>query len=87
MKLEDLRKLRKGTKLMLHIGNGWYQEVNYQNLVQVTSFGSIYLDDLKKGNFDFGKGGRKHFEASVEYKDARGHIEHTYVNPRRLSMV
>lgn len=87
MKLEELRKLRKGTKLLLHLGNGWYQKVSYHNLVQVTSFGSASLDDLMKGNFDFGKGGRKHFEASVEYKDARGCIKHTYVNPRRLSMM
>lgn len=86
MKLEELRKLRKGTKLMLSMGNGWYQEVRYKGLVQVTSFGCITFQDLMKGEFDFNKGGRNHLDASIEYKDAYGKIQQSHVNPRRLSL-
>lgn len=84
MKLEELRKLRKGTKLLLNDGNGWFEEVRYLSLVQVTSLGRATFQDIVNGNFDFTKGGRKRHEAYIEYTDDKGRKQNTYVNPRRL---
>ena len=84
MKLEELRKLRKGTKLMLSLGSGWYQEVRYISLVQAETFGSFSFEDIMKDNIDFKKGGRKHMLANIEYEDDKGWVKEDYVNPRRL---
>lgn len=82
MKLEELRQIKKGTKLMLNQGNGWWQEVEYRGILTVTRFPSVTYDEFLSGSFmDRGK---KVKMASIRYTDERGREIFTTVNPRAL---
>lgn len=83
MKLAELRETPSGTKMTLSLGGGWYQEVTYKRLVQVTKFGTIKFSDLMNGNFSLDKG-KKVWEASIDWVDDKGKTKNCTVNPRRL---
>lgn len=82
MKLAELRQTKKGTKLLLNQGNGWYQEVEYKGIITVTKFPRITYAQLLSGEFmDKGKNVKM---ASIRYKDERGREIFDTVNPRAL---
>lgn len=84
MKLAELREVPSGTKLSLSLGGGWYQEVTYKRLVQVTKFYKMTFSDLMNGNFSLDKGKRV-WEASISWIDDKGNRKTCTVNPRRLN--
>lgn len=82
MKLAELRQIKKGTKLMLNQGNGWWQEVEYKGILTVTRFPRVTYDELLSGSFmDRAKNVKM---ASIKYTDERGREILTTVNPRAL---
>ena len=86
MTLAECRSLPKGTVVSWSMGDGWYQEVEYLGLTEVTSFGKSTFSDLMNNNIDFSKG-RKSLEAHISYIDERGRKIDRYVNPRALRKV
>ena len=64
MKIEDARKMKKGSAVQWSLGNGWYQKGEFLGLHMVTRFKSMTFNDLFTGNFDFSKGGKQELMAS-----------------------
>ena len=83
MKLEECRKLEKGTTVRVSLGDGWYQEGIFNGLVLVTKFGNMTFSEMLKSDFSLNKG-RKVWEARVELPDEKGKAHTCYINPRRL---
>ena len=82
MKLADVKKLTKGTKLFVSLGNGWYEVMSYNTTHETWSMGKMTLSDLMKSDFEWTPV-RK--ETLVEMVDEKGKTHH--YNARRLSMI
>lgn len=84
MKIEDARKMKKGSAVQWNLGNGWYQKGEFLGLHMVTRFKSMTFNDLFTGNFDFSKGGKQELMASVKYLDDKGRERYESISIRRL---
>ena len=84
MTIAECRELKKGDKVRVSLGDGWYQDASFIKLIKVTSFGKMTINEVLTGDFDFSTKGREKTEAYVEYVDDRGRKRQRSVNPRRL---
>ena len=82
MKLEELRKLEKGTILELSLGNDWYRGCKFIKLVQAYDLGKSYAG--KSNDFNVNKA-RKKWLVKIEYKTDFRNTVIDYVDPRRLN--
>lgn len=83
MKMEDCRKLQKGDKVYINLGNGWTQHMTFLRMIKVTSFGKMTFSDLMSGKFEL-KDGKETWEALCEYIDDRGRSKTTTFSTRKL---
>lgn len=81
MKLEDLKKLKKGTPVVSHTKNSWI-EGTFEGLIETTSFGRFtnFYDAVNA--IASGKGRKK---TEVKIKTAEGMFE--YVSPRSVGVI
>lgn len=84
MTLAECSQMKTGTPVRVSEGRGWYRDGIFLKMTEVTSFGTITLDDLINDRVDFSKG-RKEQKAVVEVINNKGKKEKWNVNPRRLT--
>ena len=83
MKLSDLKQLKKGSKVRISEGNGWYREATFIRTADVISFGKMTFTDLMEWDFDM-EDGKKKTEVVVEVVDDEGRKHTKYINPRSV---
>ena len=83
MTIAECSQMKTGTPVRVGEGNGWYREGIFLKMTEVTTFGSMTLDDLLHDRVDFSKG-KKEQKAVVEVVNNKGKKEKWTVSPRRL---
>ena len=84
MKLEDCKKMEKGTRVTFSY-NGFRWQGVYKGLVECSSGEKMTAEQLFSKKTDWIKvfaSGRKHMEAVIDYMDDFGRPQIAYVLPR-----
>lgn len=85
MTLAECKAMKKGTKVRISEGRGWFREGKFLRMTEVTSFGTFTLEDLMRKDFDLGKG-KKRQDALIEIIDDNGRRVQINVNPKRITI-
>lgn len=85
MTLAECGALKKGDKVKISEGRGWFREGTFLKMMEVTTYGTVTLADFMRKDFDLGTG-RKKMEMVVEIVEDNGRTKKINVNPRRVTI-